>query len=350
MTQPTLSPAEVAALVDPETAAVLATIPGLGTLDDALLAKVRRQRIRLIEIEERLLSGMVGRTDRAVPTEDGSPDVSIRVHRPLDAPPDEALPCIYWMHGGGFVLGTNRNDDLRFDRWCRRFRCVGVSVEYRLAPETPYPGPMHDAYAGLRWVHHHAAELGVDPGRIGIGGASAGAGLAAGLGLLARDRGEVPLAFQALIYPMLDDRMRTASAQWEVPVWNPGSNRYGWKAYLGDAYGTDDVPIYAAPARAPSLAGLPPTYILVGTLDGFFDEDVAYAQRLNHHGVPAELHVYPGAPHGFDLFAADTALARRAAADLDAWLARILAPAGDGSPGEERAPANATNPAERTGG
>ena len=319
-----LTPSDVAALVDPETAAVLATIPGLGTLDDELLVKVRRQRIKLVEIEERLLSGAVARTDHLVSVGDGSPEVSLRVHRPLDVPPDEALPCIYWMHGGGFVLGTNRNDDLRFDRWCRRFRCVGVSVEYRLAPETPYPGPMQDAYAGLHWVHRHAAELGVDPLRIGIGGASAGAGLAAGLGLLARDRGEVPLAFQALIYPMLDDRMMTASAQWEVPVWNPGSNVYGWKAYLGDAYGTDDVPIYAAPARAASLAGLPPTYILVGTLDGFLDEDLTYAQRLNHHGVPAELHVYPGAPHGFDLFAPDSALARRAIADLDAWLARTL--------------------------
>ncbi|MEZ5260860.1 MAG: alpha/beta hydrolase [Acidimicrobiia bacterium] len=324
MTDPTLSPEDVAALVDPETAAVLATVPGLGTLDDELLGKVRRQRIKLIEIEERLLSGTVTRTDIEVEPVDGDAPVSIRVHRPQDLPLDEAVPCIYWMHGGGYVLGTNRNDDLRFDRWCRRFRCAGVSVEYRLAPETPYPGPLHDAYAGLRHVHAHAGELGIDPARIGVGGASAGAGLAAGLALHARDRGEVPLAFQALIYPMLDDRMTNPSTRWEVPVWNPGSNVYGWRAYLGDRFGTDDVPAYAAPARAERLAGLPPTYILVGTLDGFFDEDVAYAQRLNHEGVPAELHVYPGAPHGFDLFAPDTALAKRAVADLDRWLGDIL--------------------------
>jgi acetyl esterase/lipase len=316
-----LSERDVAALLDPETAAVLATIPGLGTLDDELLPKIRRQRHKLVELDEPRLSGNVIRTDHL------AGDVPLRVHRPVAAGPDEDLPCLYWMHGGGFVLGTHRNDDVRFDEWCQRYRCMGVSVEYRLAPETPYPGPMDDAYAGLRWVHEHAEELGLDRHAVGVGGASAGAGLAAGLALLARDRAEVPVAFQALMYPMLDDRMVNPSTQWEVPVWNPGSNRYGWQAYLGDRFGRDDVPIYAAPARADDLGGLPPTYILVGTLDAFLDEDVAYAQRLNHAGVPAELHVYPGAPHGFDLFAPDTALAQRAIADLETWLERWLRPA-----------------------
>lgn len=314
---------DIDALIDPATAAVLATIPGLGTLDDDLLPRIRRQRVKLAEADEQRLTGRVERSDHEAPGRDGHPPVSVRVHRPLGA--EGALPAIYWMHGGGFVLGTNRGDDLRFDRWCQLYNCVGVSVEYRLAPETPYPGPMEDAYAGLAFIHHNADILGIDPTRIGIGGASAGAGLAAGLGLLARDRAEIPLAFQLLIYPMLDDRMTNPSTTWPVPIWDPGSNRYGWKAYLGSHFGADEVPIYAAPARAESLAGLPPTYILVGTLDGFMDEDIAYAQRLNHAGVPAELRVYPGAPHGFDLFAPDTELAQRAIADLEGWLGRTLA-------------------------
>ena len=318
----TRSDVDVDALLDPETAAVLATIPGLGTLDDELLPRIRRQRQKLAQADQARLSDRVERVDHVVPGRHGQPDVTVRVHRPVGA--GGARPCVYWMHGGGFVLGTYLNDDLRFDDWCVRFDCVGVSVEYRLAPETPYPGPLEDAYTGLAWVHANATALGVDPDRIGLAGASAGAGLAAGVALAARDRGEVPVAFQFLIYPMLDDRMINPSTQWPVPVWNPGSNRYGWKSYLGELFDTEDVPSYAAPARATDLAGLPSTYILVGTLDAFLDEDIVYAQRLNHAGVPAELHVYPGAPHGFELFAPDTALARRATADAEGWLAHTL--------------------------
>jgi acetyl esterase/lipase len=228
------------------------------------------------------------------------------------------------MHGGGLVLGTFAQDDARFDRWCTLFGCVGVSVDYRLAPETRYPGPLEDCLAGLRWVREHAAELGVDGTRIGIGGASAGGGLAAGLALLVRDRGEPPIAFQALVYPMLDDRQVTPSSQWEDPIWPPRANQYGWTAYLGTAKGGPDVPIYAAAARATDLTGLPPTYVSVGALDGFSDEDIDYAVRLRHAGVPVELHVFPGAPHGFDL--ATTALVtQRSAAAIEGWLRVQLA-------------------------
>jgi acetyl esterase/lipase len=227
------------------------------------------------------------------------------------------------MHGGGLVLGSARQDDQRFDRWCARHGFVGVSVDYRLAPETPYPGPLDDCYAGLQWVHAHAAELSIDAEHIGVGGASAGGGLAAACALLARDRGVVPLAFQLLIYPMIDDRRITPSSAWEVPVWPPSSNAFGWEAYLAGL--TDDaVPAYAAAARAAHLGGLPPALIVVGTLDGFVDEDIAYAQRLNHAGVPVELHVYPGVPHGFEIFAPHTAVARRARRDTNEWLARTL--------------------------
>jgi acetyl esterase/lipase len=261
------------------------------------------------------LSDRVLRTDHEVPESGG---VVVRVHRPVDA--KGPLPCVYWMHGGGYVLGSNVGDDLRFDRWCPRLRCVGVSVEYRLAPEHPYPQPLDDCYAGLAWVHAHAGELGIDPSRIGIGGASAGGGLAAGLALLARDREELPVAFQLLIYPMIDDRQITPSSTWIDPIWPPSANTFGWTSYVGPGKGGPDVPGYAAPARATELAGLPPTLIAVGAIDGFCDEDVDYATRLRHAGVRVELHVYPGAPHGFDGFGVGSAVARRANRDMQEWL------------------------------
>ena len=177
-----------------------------------------------------------------------------------------------------------------------RLGIVVTSVEYRLAPEHPYPAPLDDCYAGLRWLAEHAGELGVDGTRIAIGGASAGGGLAAGLALLARDRGEVAVCFQLLVYPMLDDRNVTPSSHAIVDpkVWNREANIAGWNAYLAGRAGADDVEPYAAPARATDLAGLPPTYINVGDLDLFLDEDVAYAQALMRAGVPGRAPRLPG--------------------------------------------------------
>jgi acetyl esterase/lipase len=164
----------------------------------------------------------------------------------------------------------------------------------------------------------------VDPGRIGIAGVSAGGGLAASLALLARDRGEVPLEFQLLDCPMLDDRQITPSSRLEgLQIWTRESNTFGWRAYLGDRYGTEDVPAYAAAARAEDLTGLPPAYVCVGAVDGFRDEDITYAMRLNQAGVAAELHVFPGAPHGVMMFT-ETAVAKRYTHTLDDWLARQL--------------------------
>ena len=160
---------------------------------------------------------------------------------------------------------------------------------------------------------------------LGIGGASAGAGLAAGLALLARDRAEVSVAFQLLVYPMIDDRQITPSSQWVDPIWPPSANHYGWTAYLGAAKGGAEVSPYAAPARATDLSGLPPTLITVGAIDGFSDEDIDYAVRLRHAGVPTELHVYPGMPHGFDSLLPDLPLAQRAKRDMEDWLAAHLA-------------------------
>jgi acetyl esterase/lipase len=235
------------------------------------------------------------------------------------------LPCVYWIHGGGYVAGSNLGDDLRFDRWCPTLGCVGVSVEYRLAPEHPYPAPLDDCYAGLAWVVAHADELGVDASRVGIGGNSAGGGLAAGLALLARDRGELAINFQLLIYPMIDDRQVTHSSGWTDPIWPPSANTYGWTAYLGDRKGGPDVEPYAAATRATDLGGLPPTLIAVGAIDGFSDEDIDYAVRLRHAGVPVDLHVYAGAPHGFDGLAVDSAVAARATRDIEDWLRERLA-------------------------
>lgn len=306
---------DVDAVLDPEIAEVMKSQPPRIPINAENLQKVRASRALLLQ--DVVLSDNVERRDYTVPGPEGSPDVTVRVHRPKNQ--DGPLPCVYWIHGGGYVMGSYEMEDLRFDKWCQSLNCVGVAVEYRLAPETPYPGPLEDCYAGLKWTFEQAAGLGIEPGHIGIGGASAGAGLAAGLALLARDRGEFASQFQLLIYPMLDDRIESESSQWKVPIWPPSSNHFGWASYLGDVAGKEP-PAYAAPARATDLAGLPPALILVGSLDGFHDEDVEYATRLNHAGVHTELHVYPGAPHGFDGMMPSARLAKEARRVMHEWL------------------------------
>ena len=211
-------------------------------------------------------------------------------------------PALYWIHGGGMVGGFVEGDDFMCKTWARKLGCLVASVEYRLAPEHQYPAHVDDCYGGLTWFVSRADELGFDPSRVVLGGASAGGGLAAATALVARDRGEIALTHQMLIFPMIDDRGVTASTNeiQEARVWNGTANRHAWRAYLGDRAGTDDVPIYAAPARATvdDLRGLPPAYIDVGELDPFRDEDIQYAQKLLQAGVPCELHVTPGAFHG----------------------------------------------------
>ena len=259
------------------------------------------------------------RTDFVVDEANG---VVVRVHRPVGL--EGAVACVYSIHGGGYIRGSYEMDDAKFDRWCPAYGIVGVSVEYRLAPETPYPGPLEDCYAGLKWTYDNATELGIDPDKIGITGVSAGGGLCAALALLARDRGEVPLQFQLLDCPMLDDRQITPSSQQkDLVIWNKASNAFGWQSYLGDLYGTADVPYTAAPARAEDLSGLPDAYVCVGGADGFRDENIIYAMRLYGAGVPTELHVYPGAPHGVGLFP-QTQIAHRYAAHREDWLRRQL--------------------------
>lgn len=219
--------------------------------------------------------------------------VGVRMHRP--AGNAEVAPALLWIHGGGYVLGSAKQDDALCRRFSRELGVTVASVEYRLAPEHPYPAALDDCYSALTWLTGLPS---VDPARVAIGGASAGGGLAAALALLARDRGEVKPALQLLAYPMLDDRSATGPKNLNYRLWSPSSNRFGWASYLG---GTD--PRVAVPARRDDLSGLPPAWIGVGTHDLFHDEDLAYAERLNNAGVPCHVEVVPGAFHGFDLVA-----------------------------------------------
>jgi len=293
--------------LDPEVAEAIKVLPFTDVTADVLAPL----RVRF----EMPVSDRVERSDRELP---GHPVVPVRVHRPKDA--DGVMPCLYSIHGGGYVIGTNLMDDPILDWLCPKLGIVGMSVDYRLAPETPYPGPLEDCYRGLHWTYEHADELGIDPDCIGVMGVSAGGGLAAALCLLARDRGEVPVAFQLLDQPMLDDRQITPSSREDgLAVWSRTSNTFGWHAYLGDLYGRDDVPPTAAPARATDLSGLPPTFVSVGAADGFRDEDIDYALRLNQAGVPTELHVYPGACHGFNVMARDAAITKQCMRNMQDW-------------------------------
>jgi acetyl esterase/lipase len=306
-------------LLDPAYAAVLGELPNLQLSVEALPQVRAELATRMPPFTP---SGAVTHIDHTLRAADGH-ELVARVYRPADA--RGALGCIYAIHGGGYVLGSYEMLDAQFDRWCARFGCAGVSIEYRLAPEHPYPTPLEDCYTGLVWTHDHHAELGIDPGRIGIQGTSAGGGLAAALALLARDRGGPRIMFQLLECPMLDDRQQTPSSRIEgLAVWSREANEFGWRSYLGKLVDAGEIPAYAAPARAEDLTGLPPALVAVGGADGFRDEDVLYALRLMQAGVPTELHVYPGAPHGAALVPSAPA-ALQWARDVEEWLGRRFA-------------------------
>lgn len=241
---------------------------------------------------------------------------------------DEVVPAIYWIHGGGMVTGS-RYSAVEALEAAGGIGAVVTSIEYRLAPEHPAPAPIDDCYHGFCWVIEHAAELGIDPARIVVGGGSAGGGLAAATALRLRDHGGPSLAGLLLCCPMLDDRMTSVSANQfgDDVLWTRTANTYGWSALLGDRAGTSEVSIYEAPGRATDLGGLPPTYIDVGSVDLFRDEDVAFASTVWACGGDAELHVWPGGYHGFEQLAPDTPLAADAREARRRWLARTLAKA-----------------------
>ncbi|WP_328508378.1 alpha/beta hydrolase [Streptomyces mirabilis] len=227
-----------------------------------------------------------------------------------------AGPAVLFFHGGGYIFGHIDLFDGPVSRYVSASGVPMLSVEYRRAPEHPFPTPVEDAYAALRWLHEHAGELGVDRGRIAVMGDSAGGGLAAALSILTRERCGPAIARQILLMPMLDDRTTTPDPYIEpYLLWSYDDSRTAWPALLGDAAGGPDVPATAAPARLEDATGLPPAYIEVGQLDAFRDEDLAYATRLSRAGVPVEFHLHPGVPHEFDSIAFTTDVARRATAD-----------------------------------
>jgi triacylglycerol lipase len=263
----------------------------------------------------------VEETDRKILSHDGE-EIALRIFRPTG---QDVSGCLLHIHGGGFIAGSVVASAPKNRALVAALGCIVVAVEYRLAPEHRFPCALEDCYAALAWTIGAAAEFGVDPGRIGLKGESAGGGLAAALALLARDRGNYAIAFQHLTYPMLDDRTggETPAGPFAGQyVWTPSHNRFGWSSLLGEPR-PDMVPAYAAPARAADLSGLPPTFVMTGTLDLFFDENLDYVRRLVAAGVPAELHAFPGAFHGFEL-ASGTAVARAATAASRAALARSL--------------------------
>lgn len=246
--------------------------------------------------------------------------VPLRVFTPSGPGPH---PAVYWIHGGGMIAGSAELDTAYCAELSVRVGAVVVAADYRLAPEHPYPAPLQDVLAGLRWLFTAAGELNVDPGRIAVGGSSAGGGLAAGLALLNRDQDRLPLAFLYLMYPMLDPTHSSASAREfsSIPTWNRAHSEFAWSCYLA---GAAPVPPYAAPALAEDVAGLPPVLLQTAELDLFRDEDIAFAAKLMQAGVPTELHVYPGAYHGFELNCPESFVGARCLLDRNRALARAL--------------------------
>lgn len=249
--------------------------------------------------------------DESIPGPAGAPDVRVRIYTSGEKTADR--PGILYIHGGGYILGNPEMTDGGCRKLAAEIGCVVVSVDYRLAPEHPYPAPLDDCYAALKWFSEQASQLGVDNGRIAVTGASAGGGLTAALSMLARDRGGPAIAFQAPLCPMIDDRNITPSSCefTDKRLWSRAKNLFGWEMYLGDLYGKD-VPPYAAASRAEDFSNLPPTYTYVGELDLFRDETTEYVTKLLGAGVSTEYHIYPGCFHAFDMFTEIADISRRA--------------------------------------
>jgi acetyl esterase/lipase len=310
-------------LVDAELIELLDNFPKV-RLSSEILPAVRAVRLPFQPASPELAAIKV--TTRSVPGPAKAPAVEMIIYSPPKAA--TARPCILHIHGGGFVAGSAASMEAAHRATVNELDCVIVSVEYRLAPEAPFPSGVEDCYAVLGWLFNYGAEIGVDNRHIGVMGESAGGGLSAALALLARDRKEYPLAFQHLIYPMLDDRTCVSPDPHPYAgefVWTAHNNTFGWMSLLGGKCGSADVSPYAAPARAESLVGLPPTFISTAALDLLAEEDMEYARRLMRAGVPTELHVYAGAFHAFDI-APTAQVAVNARRDSLEALRRALSP------------------------
>ncbi|MEU5988026.1 alpha/beta hydrolase [Spirillospora sp. NPDC047418] len=306
---------------DPELVPWISMIPHLSIAD---IAKVRREEVEMFGNRPVYTPPVPVETrDVAVP---GEPGVPVRIFRPAEH--DGVLPGLVFVHGGGFALGSV---DLYHDDAASIAAEVGavvVSVDYRLAPEHPFPAGLEDCYAVLSWTAAHAGDLGIDPDRLAVGGESAGGGLSAAVALLARDRGGPALCFQFLGIPELDDRLDTPSmrAYTDTPIWHRTNAELSWDYYLGEGVrGTAGVSPYAAPARAEDLSGLPPAFVTTCEFDPLRDEGLSYGQRLVQAGVPTEMHLYPGTFHGSTLVP-DAAVTKRMNADRLGALRRALHP------------------------
>jgi acetyl esterase/lipase len=308
--------------VDPQVLAELAPLlAAIGEIEPPPIGDVETRRVnghRMFDYvaAQREPAEEVEVEHYSLPAADGTLLEAGWYHRPAGKPPGSAA---LYLHGGGMIFSLEHIGDM-YDVAVREYvASSGVPmlvVDYRVAPEHPHPTPVEDCYAALRWLAENAPTLGFAPARLAVMGDSAGGGLAAGVGLMARDRGGPAIAQQLLIYPMLDDRTSTPDPQL-LPflTWTYDDNITGWGALLGDSAGTDRVSQYAAPARADDVTGLPPTYIDTGDLDIFRDEDLTYARRLSDAGVPTELHLHPGCPHAFEALASRADVSRRAIND-----------------------------------
>ena len=317
-TPPSIDPAT---LLDPELRPVVEAMksrPAMPPLTAEALKQIRTMPMTAF-LPKPLADPPV--VEKMIPGRAGAPDVKILV---MGQKADGKIrPVVLFIHGGGYILGSVWSEIIGAQRLSTDLDCVVVSVEYRLAPETRFPGSLEDNYAALQWIYANADALGVDRGRIALVGGSAGGGHAAVLAIAARDRGEIPICCQILIYPMLDDR--TGSTRMPPPFigtygWSASDNKLGWTSLLGVPAGSKSVPAGAVPARVKDLSRLPPAFIGVGTLDLFVEEDIEYAGRLVLAGVPTKMLVVPGAFHGFDQMAPQSRIGKEFAA---AWKSEL---------------------------
>jgi acetyl esterase/lipase len=313
--------------MDPELRAVFTRMPQSNAEEltiDTVKAMRKRPAMMALAHKEQTQNERVISQNKRIPSIDGNHEVPVRIYTPSQR--SSILPGLLNIHGGGFIQGDLETDDLSCLHSAEDVGCIVVSVNYRLAPEHPYPAALYDCYSALEWMASNSQALGIDPSRIAISGGSAGGCLAAALALLARDRKKIKVAFQLLLSPCLDDRHCTTSSHaiTDNRTFNRQMSLARWRAYLGSNNPIEVSP-YAAPARMDDLSGLPPTYIMVGDLELMRDENIEYAMRMMRAGVPTELHVYPGAFHGFNIFVPTAKISIRANQEIDEALKRALA-------------------------
>jgi acetyl esterase/lipase len=316
-------------LVEPLNGIMAATGGGFNLRDIPATRAMVNAMVAAVKAEVPPNTGVEAK-DYLAPLGESGEQVPVRIYRPTktaDADADRELPALIWMHAGGYVIGNIELDDLMAGQLSSDVGCAVVSVDYRLAPEHPYPAALEDCYAVLQWLSSNAADLGILRSKIGVGGASAGGGLAAGLALLARDKNGPALTHQLLIYPAINDRNteQTSATVPENLFWSRESALIGWQAYLSGNAGGDAVSEYAAAYRAEGLAGLPPTFLAVGSVDMFVSDVTGYADRLIQAGVATEMHIYPGAFHAFDSFAPTARVSKQFVSDRNSALRRALA-------------------------